>query len=392
MIHFLLYSLVQSNPSYGGTSQDSNPFSIYLRSLPIPNLPTAYSEEDLQFFATTSLAGPVAGKKHALLREFTTIKGRNDLHDISKHITLEDYTILDALIRSRSLEHPEFGEILVPVIDFVNHSPTPNCRYEISSQGITLLPIKDIEPGEELTISYGSQKSPLEMLFTYGFLPDSTPTIHPPSLRLEAPWPGDWDPMAPIKMRFLEQCVPRIITVARSVTAPHAVEWQSDSVWVNIVSEEDGFSFGLECGLSYQDLVQSGVSEDDPRLHSIALFHNNNEKVNPSDLRELLKRNEKGRWEIQRCLANMTVEPVIEAEIQQREHAANSISHPETNGDETVRDMARQMEKQEAQLLSEIWESLSKAEEESLEIAIVADYLSNLAEKAADTNKQETQI
>ncbi|HLP15084.1 MAG TPA: SET domain-containing protein-lysine N-methyltransferase [Bacteroidota bacterium] len=40
------------------------------------------------------------------------------------------------------------------VLKYLNHSCTPNCTYEISDGRIKIFALREIEPGEELTIDY----------------------------------------------------------------------------------------------------------------------------------------------------------------------------------------------------------------------------------------------
>jgi hypothetical protein len=366
---FLLYTLVQINPALNSAPNTSHSFSIYLRSLPIPTLPTTYSDRQLAYFTSTSLTGPITGKKHALHRDFTTASQI----PLFKNVTQQDYTTLDALIRSRSLEHPHLSEILVPLLDYVNHSPDPNCRYDISPQGtITLLPLRPLRQGEELTISYGSGKSPLEMLFSYGFLPESSPTVHPTRLRLRAPGMVPWDRMAGRKMQLLayREAAP-VVEIARAEEWPYAVEWRSDMVWLSVLGEDDGLEIKLP--------------EEDSAVEEPTCCFGGRVVDELSDLRGLLELDEQGRWDVQRCLATMTVEPVVEAEIERRKEASalrNTSAAETTSGDDGVREMAKRLEKQEGELLSELWASLLRTEEELLSLDVVAEHFAKMAAAA----------
>lgn len=49
------------------------------------------------------------------------------------------------------------GEGLENIARYVNHSCFPNCEAEIVGEQIFFNAIRDIDPGEELTIDYGSE-------------------------------------------------------------------------------------------------------------------------------------------------------------------------------------------------------------------------------------------
>lgn len=63
---------------------------------------------------------------------------------------------------------------IIPMIDFCNHSDTPNAEVRVNADGsVDLLATRDMEAGEEITISYwsGSQSlSSEQSLFSFGFL------------------------------------------------------------------------------------------------------------------------------------------------------------------------------------------------------------------------------
>ena len=73
--------------------------------------------------------------------------------------------------------------VLIPLIDMVNHSSSesPNAELQVIESNVedesfyTLQAIRSIEPGEEITISYGPPDvSSWELFWNYGFLPQSS--------------------------------------------------------------------------------------------------------------------------------------------------------------------------------------------------------------------------
>lgn len=79
-------------------------------------------------------------------------------------------TILSRSISSENNKHPLS---LVPIIDFANHS-TENTniehRYDSIKQSFSLYALRDIEPNEELCISYGKGRDSNSCLSIYGFI------------------------------------------------------------------------------------------------------------------------------------------------------------------------------------------------------------------------------
>eukprot|EP01041_Mallomonas_annulata_P000358 gene358-655_t len=79
-------------------------------------------------------------------------------------------------VLSRALSGNSFPFTLVPGLDLANHSPQPNSKHEYDSTSglFTLTATKDIAEGEEICISYGTQRDNISMIALYGFMdPDN---------------------------------------------------------------------------------------------------------------------------------------------------------------------------------------------------------------------------
>jgi hypothetical protein len=188
----------------------------------------------------------LAAKKSALLREFELLRENTSGITWCKKfwwdnemLVLDDWTLLDAWFRSRSLELPNCGESMVPCLDMANHSSAADAYYEqlSSDNSVSLLLNPDIEldAGSEITISYGYAKSNAEMLFSYGFIDESDRTIQTLVLPIET---MSDDPLAKAKVvAFNGQPVVRI-TVERD-----RVKWDSPFLFFMSLNEEDGLDF-----------------------------------------------------------------------------------------------------------------------------------------------------
>jgi hypothetical protein len=154
-------------------------------------------------------------------------------------LTLNEWTLLDAWFRSRSLDLPNCGESMVPCLDMANHSSAADAYYEQfssdNSVSVLLNPDVEVDAGSELTISYGYSKSNAEMLFSYGFIDESDKTLQTLVLPIEA-MPDD--PLAKAKaVAFNGQPVVRI------TNEKGHLEWDSPFLYFMSLNEEDGLEF-----------------------------------------------------------------------------------------------------------------------------------------------------
>lgn len=154
-------------------------------------------------------------------------------------IELTSVTLADAWFRSRCLELPQAGVAMVPVLDMINHSSRPNALYEENADGdvvLRLRPDREVAAGDEITISYGKEKTPAEMLFSYGFI-DSESKVEGLTLRLE---PMADDPLGRAKLHAFAG--PPVARLAKQ--GDHMV-WNSPFAYLMCLNEEDGLDFRL---------------------------------------------------------------------------------------------------------------------------------------------------
>ncbi|KAI1454467.1 SET domain-containing protein [Annulohypoxylon moriforme] len=243
---FLLVQLVLSSPDYKGGQGPSTPWTQYFSLLPSHvSTPTMWSESELSYLKGTSLEPAVSAKLTALTKEFDDIRAKtaslpfwDETFSIDESVTIQDWILLDALYRSRSLGLPHSGEAMVPCLDLVNHSSKANAYFDENGDGEIILRLRQgcgVSAGNEITIDYGGDKSPAEMLFSYGFI-DTDSTVTSLTLPLE---PFSDDPLATAKLHAFG--TPPKLKLAEDDTGnPH---WTAPFVYLMCLNEEDGLQF-----------------------------------------------------------------------------------------------------------------------------------------------------
>lgn len=156
----------------------------------------------------------------------------------SEALEFMDYVLVDAWYRSRCLELPNTGESMIPCLDMVNHSSEAVAFYEETANNdvaLLLRPDVKLDPGSEVTISYGASKSQAEMLFSYGFI-DEQSTAKELVLTLDTP--SD-DPLGKAKLAAFG-ALPTI----RIFEKEGGIAWEGPFLYLMCLNEEDGLNFG----------------------------------------------------------------------------------------------------------------------------------------------------
>ncbi|KAI0202022.1 hypothetical protein F4808DRAFT_92350 [Astrocystis sublimbata] len=243
---FLLTQLVMSSPDYTGGVGASTAWTQYFKLLPsqVP-VPTLWSESELSLLRGTSLEPAVSAKLGALEREFTRIREVtknlprwNELLEVDEAVGLNDWILLDALYRSRSLALPKSGESMVPCLDLVNHSNPATAYFEETpGDDVVLIAFKGtkVSKQSELTINYGHDKSAAEMMFSYGFI-DPASTAKSIVLPVES---MDDDPLAKAKLHVFGSA-PTLKITDSDTGIP---QWNAPFVDLMCLNHEDGLNF-----------------------------------------------------------------------------------------------------------------------------------------------------
>ena len=159
-------------------------------------------------------------------------------------VTLRDWILVDAWYRSRSLDLPQAGHSMVPVLDMVNHSRKPNAYYDENNAGDIEVFLREgvtLSETDEITISYGEGKSVAEMIFSYGFADQETP-VREMTLPIGA---ASDDPLAQAKFRIFN--VQPTLKLSQRDDSFH---WESPFIFLLCLNEEDGLEF---CVLQKRD-------------------------------------------------------------------------------------------------------------------------------------------
>lgn len=267
-------------------------FTDYVKTLPKHySLPTFFTDAEDEALEGTSLRDAVTQKRVSLQQEFEELKSTTGSIEWCQRIwwsegggmlRLSDWTMVDAMYRSRALDLPQgIGAAMVPLIDMANHMPDDLCnaRFEVDSgQRVQLLTKegRQIRAGDEITINYGPGGA-CESIFSYGFLEEQARSAR--ELLLSLTIPAD-DPLRAAKMHC-SQAAPGVRVY---IDERGDARFQSDmALWASI-NEEDGLAFELsqttDGGMEVQAVWNSAplaaerlrsVVDADPRAQVFAL-------------------------------------------------------------------------------------------------------------------------
>lgn len=150
-----------------------------------------------------------------------------------------DWCLLDAWYRSRSLGLKNEEAVMVPCLDMANHSFQSNAYWEqISGSDVSLVLRDDVQlaKGSEISIDYaGNSKGDAEMLFAYGFVQTDSDFA---SLRLNVE-PKETDPLGRAKLAAW----PERPSLRLFSTEPKQVSWECPFLSLMCLNEEDGLEF-----------------------------------------------------------------------------------------------------------------------------------------------------
>ena len=144
------------------------PYYDYLPKLDINIFPSEYSEEKLKLYEELEFDLHVGISNNKL---------KNAFNEDEKKIEngYEEFKYNYYLVKTRNFARPEsefFSDLnsCVPFIELFNHDNNYNLDwiYDNHRKGFLLKSLRNILPGEELTVSYGNETN-INLFMTYGF-------------------------------------------------------------------------------------------------------------------------------------------------------------------------------------------------------------------------------
>ncbi|KAK6413916.1 hypothetical protein LTR95_017804 [Oleoguttula sp. CCFEE 5521] len=279
---FLLFQATISCDDLDSHIGVHNPFTDYVKSLPLEELPTFWSSQELRLLHGTTLAPATSAKLRSLANEYdimcTSALGTRWYAAVQEHLDFDDWLQVDAMYRSRALEYPGIGHCMIPCIDLANHASgeATIANYDRDADGNAVLVLrggKSLSEGDEVTITYGDEKGACEMLFSYGFLDSAMQSAGTLFLGLTIP---ESDPAASAKVRAAE-CAPG---ARLADTGNGTIEWSGDFIWMLCASADDGLQLAIARSTDGSEEIQAlfnnqeltgGAAELHKRLQEHAL-------------------------------------------------------------------------------------------------------------------------
>ncbi|EAW07477.1 SET domain-containing protein [Aspergillus clavatus NRRL 1] len=386
IIIFLILQITHCSPDFADEHQTigiSNPWTEYIRFMPPSiRLPTFYTEAELELLRGTSLRTAVFAKLASLEKEFERLRQSTEgipwcqkywWDEDTGRLTFDDWKYVDAVYRSRVVELPESGHAIVPCVDMANHASEDSvkARYDESSTEDALLQLRQgrrICSGEEVTISYGSEKPASEMVFSYGFVENERTDAKQIFLDLEIP---DDDPLRMAKQMFCKEA-PGVRVCRSTSTSPDSgqITWDSPFVWWACVNEEDGLNFTVAQTTDGGRELRASWKGEDMDV--------------PSRLKGLLSADP--LWDIYQLRAVVLILERLETQLVVLRETEKLVS--EINSNEDMRALFRpdvlatvsKLRKLEADLLDTGIEDLMKRRQELIASEAVTLYLNQPAE------------
>lgn len=159
----------------------SSIFKPYYDYLPIFNnsdFVTDFSQKEIDMFKETGITDGLKKYNYFYAMALEPVKDKLKKFSISKNIKYNDilgefkYNYDMALTRNFGRPGSYYDiNTMVPFLDLLNHSDKNNTHwfYEDKKEGYTLIAVRDIEKGEEVTVTYGRFYNSL-LYKTYGFV------------------------------------------------------------------------------------------------------------------------------------------------------------------------------------------------------------------------------
>ena len=135
--------------------------------MPDELLPTFWTEDERALLGGTTLKPALEAKLARLHSEFANFSTATEgihwcrdwwLDDVDGFLSFEDWKYLDAIYRTRGLDFPGIGHVMVPCLDMANHASAGAAlaRFDTDVDGNATLLLEDqksAKSGQEITIT-----------------------------------------------------------------------------------------------------------------------------------------------------------------------------------------------------------------------------------------------
>ncbi|CAI5485900.1 unnamed protein product [Closterium sp. Naga37s-1] len=175
---------------------DASLWAPYIRTFPeATSSPLLWPADDRQrLLAGTTIADEMDGRVAEMEAVYSVLKATHFDADPSSFPTSpasapfspESFKKAFAVVLSRAVYLPSVDLFaLIPLADLVNHSPAPSnpaipppssFDFDPASQCVVLRSHIDLSSGDPLLASYGQDRTPADLLLTYGFVPRPSPS------------------------------------------------------------------------------------------------------------------------------------------------------------------------------------------------------------------------
>ncbi|KAK5170381.1 uncharacterized protein LTR77_004968 [Saxophila tyrrhenica] len=352
-------------------------FSDYIKSLPMEELPTFWTPEELQLLIGTTLAPAMSSKLKSLRREYdllcSSAANTRWYKAVQDYLDFDDWLQVDAMYRSRALDFPAIGHCMVPCVDLANHATGESTLavYEKDHEGNAVLLLRDgksVKDSHEITITYGDEKGACEMLFSYGFLDDSMTSAESLFLSLNI---ADTDSQQTSKMKFADTA-PGFKLID---TRDSEIDWTGDFIWLLCLSEDDGLRFEL-------------ARTVDGDIEMEAFFHDRRLTGGAAELYSLLAKDE--LWELYRLRAITLLQQRVFDQLQVLFSTQDDMEATPHGDNSEVRDrpyeLAMRLRALEFDLMNQAYESFEQQKDELAQHPVVVRYLEEMnQETSADS-------
>ena len=234
------------------------PYYDYLPKFDMGEAPTSFSEKKLKFYEELEFDLYVGISNHKLQNAYNE-EVEKILEEKGIKNPFEEFKYNYELVKSRNFARPGsdfFFDLnsCVPFIELLNHDNNYNTDFEFDekNKGFILKAVRDINLGEELTLSYGNESN-INLFVTYGFTLKNN--IYKNSMRVKI---GEgYYRFYPSESR--ERNIKDIYSIAKSLKEIYGFEKEKEIVIYNLMLD------GLEKKLEKIRLIK----EDDINIKNI---------------------------------------------------------------------------------------------------------------------------